>query len=462
MRRTELTSRGGMDLAALMNAAATQAAAGNLQQAVVMLQTVVKAAPDAWQAHYNLAKALAGLGRTADAILAYKRAVKLHPDDERIRRNLANLYKSTGQAREAEAEYRRALSCAPNSGPAHFGLALVLCEQGRLRPAEAAFRRTLELMPDHAEAHFALALLLLRRGFYAEGWDHYEWRWKKPAFSSPQRDFGVPQWDGTPLDGRTIVLHSEQGFGDAIQFLRFVAPVAAMGAKVVLDVQSGLLRLLRGYPGITHLVERFAPLPCPVDCHLPLMSLPKYLGITLDNLPAPDRYIHAPADMADQWKERLKGFERPRIGLIWAGNPVVSVDKQRSPGLRPLLPLLSLKADFFALQMGEGRQCLDGWPAPDNFHDMGEHITDMADTAAIMDNLDLVVSSCTAPAHLAAALGVPSFVLLAKEADWRWLDDRDDSPWYPSVHLFRQRKDGDWGGVVQRVGLALQQKLICC
>lgn len=443
----------------MINRATVEAAAGRLEAALGLFKEAAKLAPSVWQTHYNMGKVLNSLGRTSEAITAYKRAVKLAPGEGMIRCNLANILRRVGRLREAEQEYLRALAMTPDDVNANFGLALVLEEFGRKNKAEVVLRKVLALKPDFAEAHFSLAQILLQQGHYLEGWLHYEWRWRKKGFTSPPRAFGVPQWDGGELAGRTIVLHTEQGFGDALQFLRFVPLVAARGGRVILEVQSGLLALLQGYDGAEAVIERFTPLPFPADFHAPLMSIPHLLGTTLETIPAPKSYIHAPADLAATWKDRLAEFQQPRIGLVWAGNPEVSSDAQRSPGLRPLLPLLELDADFFGLQMGKGRQHLDGLSLPGNFHDMGAFISNMADTAAIVGNLDLVVSSCTSPAHLAAALGVPTFLMLAKEADWRWLEDREDSPWYPSARLFRQRKAGDWSGVVHRISLAVAEML---
>jgi hypothetical protein len=300
---------------------------------------------------------------------------------------------------------------------------------------------------------------LLMRGDLTEGFAEYEWRSKMEDFPSPKRKFESPKWRGENLQGRTIIVHDEQGAGDAIQFARFAPLLSQMGARVFLECNSQLVRLLSGLQCIEGVFERFAALP-PHDYQCSLLSLPYLLGTTLDAIPGQTPYIFAESELALAWSNKLSSHQGLKVGLVWAGNPEFKADRLRSPGLEAFRPLLEVPGiSVFALQKGAGRRDLEtAQGLPQNFFDLNDQIDDFADTAAIMANLDLIVTSCTGPAHLAGALGRPTWTVLPFSPDWRWMEEREDTPWYPTMRLFRQDTRGDWTTVMQRLTAELNRQ----
>jgi hypothetical protein len=313
------------------------------------------------------------------------------------------------------------------------------------------------LKPDYPEAHANHAHACLQAGDWRRGWVEYEWRRKtKPC--SPSR-FSQPLWSGESLAGKTILLHAEQGLGDTIQFVRYAPLVKRYDARVIVECQKPLLRLLAGCPGIDRLIGEGEELPA-FDVQAPLMSLPAILNTTLENMPADVPYIFAAPELVARWRERLGSIEGFKIGISWQGNPRFPGDRFRSIPLRCFAALARLPGvRLISLQKGAGREQLvevrDDFPVVDLADELDEEAGPFMDRAAVMKNLDLVVTSDTAIAHLAGALGVPAWVALKFAADWRWLLDRSDSPWYPSMRLFRQQTRGDWSQVFARMADAL-------
>ena len=326
---------------------------------------------------------------------------------------------------------------------------------GRPGPAAADFARALADRQQDAGLHWNLGFARLMAGDYAGGWPEFEWRRHDDRAEPPWRRFSQPTWRGEALEGRTILLYAEQGLGDTLQFLRYVPLVAARGGRVVLEVQPSLMPLMAGVDGPQQVIARDDPLP-PFNLECPLMSLPRAFGTVVNEMPADIPYLRADAARVAHWRGRLAAGEGLRVGLVWAGNPRFPGDDQRSPRLAGLRGLLDVPGcRFYGLQMGPGRADLVDAVMPDGFTDLAPEIADFADTAAIMANLDLVVSSCTGPAHLAGALGVPLWLALPFSADWRWMTGRDDSPWYPTARLFRQPTPGDWNSVAGRMAAEL-------
>jgi hypothetical protein len=329
-----------------------------------------------------------------------------------------------------------------------------LKELGQLDEAAACYRKVLALEPQHPEAHCNLGIVLLAQGQLAEGWTEHEWRWQTPQLIAARRDFAQPQWRGEPALGSTLLIQAEQGFGDTIQFCRYAKLAAARGLRVTLEVQPSLVRLLLGMQGVDRVIGRGEALPA-FDLHCPMLSLPSALGLTLMNLPGFEPYLHADPAQVAAWSMRLPKMigAAPRIGLAWAGNPrshsrgLAAVDRRRSLSPRRLAPLFKVRGlHFFSLQKG-------GPLAPVEFQltDVMEEMQDFADTAALIANLDLVISVDTAVAHLAAALGKPVWLLDRFDACWRWFTGRRDSPWYPSLRIYRQPQSGDWETVLTEV-----------
>jgi hypothetical protein len=301
-------------------------------------------------------------------------------------------------------------------------------------------------------------MLLLLLGRLREGFAEYEWRWRMPGFATPSRTFPQPMWDGTDLGQRTLFVHAEQGLGSAIQFVRYVGLLARRGSRVIIECRRPLHRLfetsLARPDGRVAVVRRGDTLPR-FDCHAPLMSLPHLLGTTMQSIPAQIPYLRAPPADVTTWRERLAGSPRPWIGLVWAGNPKHENDHNRSMPAPYLAPLVtSARASFYSLQVPAAVEELAALP-PGKVSDLAPALGNFADTAAVIESLDLVVSVDTAVAHLAGALGKSVWLLLPYVPEWRWLLDREDSPWYSTMRLFRQHRAGDWTGVVERVKVAL-------
>lgn len=331
--------------------------------------------------------------------------------------------------------------------------------EGRLVMAAKLYREILTKVPDNASVHTNLGRVLLLLGEFAAGWPEYEWRWAMMAAERP--DYPVPRWDGGGLDGRTLFLHGEQGYGDVIQFSRYVPLAAAHGGRVVVGCQSGFRRLLSAMDGMCDIVESGEGIP-PFQCHLPMASLPGAFATSLLNIPDRVPYLRAEAARVHAWKRRVVVDGRLAVGICWQANPRFAEDQYRSVPLRLFEPLLCTpRVDFYGLQILHGRDQMAELPRGTAFQDLGEELYSetevLVEAAAAMMALDLVITVDTVIAHLAGALGRPVWVLLSHVPDWRWLLDREDSPWYPTMRLFRQPRPGDWASVFRAVGDALAE-----
>lgn len=353
-----------------------------------------------------------------------------------------------GRWDEAAHHLKQSLRFKPAVAEAWMELARVEERRRRWEDAIACYRQAIQRSPDTPLAHYLLSLLLLRLGRFAEGWSEYEWRWQTPGFSTPRRVTGK-EWDGTAAQNQTVLLHAEQGFGDTIQFCRFAPLVRERSGRVLLIVPPELRALLGTAPGIDEVLTNGCPWP-EFDCHLPLMSLPRVLGTTIETIPTRVPYLAADMGKAATWELLLPPRHGLRVGLAWQGRPEHENDSNRSMPLSHYAPLSSGPGiELISLQVG----------APDTgaaaaglaLVDRTAHIRDFSDTAALIACLDLVISVDTSVAHLAGALGKPIWLLLPHHAEWRWLPDEDRSPWYPTMRLFRQTQPGDWNGVIVRV-----------
>jgi tetratricopeptide (TPR) repeat protein len=409
--------------------------------------------PDFAQAHNNLGLVLHEQNRLEEAAACYRRALELKPDFAQAHNNLGLVLRDQNQLEEAAACFRRALELKPDFAQAHKNLALVLQEQNLLEEATACYRRALALKPDFAEAHYNQGLTWLLMGRFAEGWSGYEWRWKRKG--NEERILAEPRWTGSPLAGRTILLHSEQGLGDTLQFIRYAELVKRQGGTVLIEVHPALASLLARCPGVDRVIAGGEPLP-KFDVHLPLLSLPRVFGTSLETVPAKVPYLLPDAASLEKWKRELGAETGFKIGIAWQGNPAHRADRFRSIPLARFAGLARMRGvHLYSLQMGAGREQLSALAGPLPITDLGDRLGDFDHTAAIVRNLDLVITCDSAPAHLAGALGVPVWVALAFAPDWRWMLDRGDSPWYPTMRLFRQNAPGDWEGVFERIQGAL-------
>jgi Flp pilus assembly protein TadD len=420
--------------------------------------------PDFADAHNNLGLLHYQLGRVAEAENCFRSSLRLRPGHPNAHLNLAIAEHSLGRLDAAEDGYHDALAAGANLTGTNSNLSVLLREMGRVPEAEGRARAALEIDAAFPAARINLALALLLTGRWAEAWPHYEARWQTGDLASERRDFAQPQWTGgQPLKGRTILLHAEQGLGDTLQFCRYAPMVAEHGARVVLEVQPSLVRLLSGLAGVDRVLAKGDPLP-PFDLHCPLMSLPMAFGTTPDTVPMPYPYLAADPDGASLWRERLAPLAGRRIGLVWAGSSrawlphAAAIDRRRSMRLADMAPLADVAGcSFVSLQLGRPAAQLASPPRGLAVHDFAAELYDFAETAALVANLDLVVSVDTAVAHLAAALGRPVWLLNRFDSCWRWLLDRNDSPWYMSLTQFRNTGAGDWSHVMHQVRDALAE-----
>lgn len=416
-----------------------------------------EASPHLAVVHTNLGTALRHLDRFDEAEACFRRAAELDPDKADYHYNLGNFLRDANRYEEAEKPFRRAIAIDGNHLHAINNLAEILTECGRFAEARDHLQSAIERRPDYATARWNKSLLDLRLGNFAEGWRGYEWRWRYHGFPTPRRDLAQPLWLGDePIAGRTIAIHWEQGLGDTIQFCRYLPMLAAQGAKVLFAPQRPLHGLMKRLSGIIELVDLADIVDgrMTFDCQAPLMSLPLAFKTDLAGIPNAVPYLSAEPDRVARWKEQL-GREGFRIGICWQGR-AGKVDRGRSFPVSDLGPIAHLpQVRLISLHKGEGLAQLANLPAGMRVETLGEEFDSgpdaFLDTAAVMKLCDLVITSDTAIAHLAGALGVRTWVALKQASDWRWLVDRHDSPWYPTLRLFRQRTRGQWGSVFEEI-----------
>ena len=427
-------------------------AAGDGARAEAALRAALALRPAYGAALNNLGTALRQQGRPAEALACYRRAVELRPDQAGVHGNIGSALLALGRADDALAHLRTAVRMAPDDAEACNNLGGALLALDQAPEAAGWFRLAVRHDPEHCQARFGLALALLAQGQFREGWQHYDSRWRDPAFTADERPFAQLPWGGEePVQGRTILLHAEQGLGDTLQFVRYAPLLRTRGARVVLQVQAPLVALLADLADAV--IAREAE-PPPFDLHCPLMSLPRAFGTGLDSIPAEVPYLRAPPAHLSLWSARLGERRRRRIGLAISGDPSHPEAAQRSsPAALFLTAFAGVDAELHVLQ--KDIRAADA-PALAALHVHDPLIEDFRDTAALVALMDLVVTVDTAPAHLAGALGVPVWVLLQHGADFRWLSGRTDSPWYPTARLFRQRGYGNWTSVLAEVAAALR------
>jgi Flp pilus assembly protein TadD len=435
---------------------------GKLDLAAASYEQALRLEPDDPEAHNNLGMALGRLNRLDEAAARFRQALGLKPDHAEAHNNLGSVLEKQDKLEEAAACFHDALGLKPDYPEAHNNLGIVRWKQGRLDDAVASYGQALDFQPDYPEADWNRGLAWLTMGRLEQGWPGYERRWKCKEFGT-MPPFQAPLWDGSPLDGRTILIHAEQGLGDTLQFIRYIPLVRERGGRVIMMCQPPLLRLLAGVPGIERLMPHGDP-PPEFHLHVPLLSLPRLFGTTLESVPARVPYLHAEPQLVEAWRDRLGAYPGFKVGIAWQGNPKFRMDRARSMPLAQFAPLARVPGvHLLSLQKGVGREQLAAperrFPVTDLGGQLDETTGAFMDTAAAMKNLDLVVTSDTAIAHLAGALGVPVWVALQDIADWRWLMDREDSPWYPTMRLFRQTRPGGWEDVFERIALALLRRM---
>ncbi len=403
------------------------------------------------EAYYNLGVSLHERGQLDKAIQLYQMAVAHEPNFAEAYLNLGIVFKEKGQPDEAIQCCKKAIEIRPDYAMAYYNLGNAYVLKGQFDEATKFYQKAIEINPDYAEAHWNIALLNLLSGNFKEGWKGYEWRLELEDVS-PKRNFLQPLWDESNISGRIILLHAEQGFGDTIQFIRYAPLVAQRGAKVIVECQKELTTLLKNVGGIQDIIAHGEQLP-EFDVHCPLLSLPLVFGTTLETIPEKIPYISADPTLVKKWREKIVlDNSKFKIGLVWAGDPRLKDDRTRSCSLEIFAPLTQFEdVIFYSLQKGEAANQAKNPPKNMKLIDYTDEINDFSDTAALIENLDLIISIDTAVAHLAGALGKPVWTLLPFVPDWRWMLNREDSPWYPTMRLFRQPSPGDWEPVIGRI-----------
>ena len=443
----------------LFTQATAAAAARDLNKAIPLYDQAIAIDPSRAEPYYKRANALKDTGRLQEALAGYNQAIERKPDYAYAFCNRAFVQQSLGLLSEALAGYDQAIAIDPNDPLAHNNRALLLQLMYRWDEALAGYERAIAINPSYADAHFNRSLTALYLGDFATGWPEFEWRRKvaQRLNISTLRDFTQPQWLGDPpIAGKRLLVYSEMGLGDALQFCRYVSLAAMQGATVILEVQPSLVSLLKTLEGASQVIPQGSPLP-PFDYHCPLMSLPLAFNTTVDSIPAPGKYLHPSPEKVAAWRSVLGERRAPRVGLVWSGNPNNVIDPRRSIALAQWIPKLPPGFQYFRLQNAVR-------PADQAVLDANQHIVSLGEfpsfesTAAFCECLDVVICVDTSVTHLAGALGIRTWMLIPFVPDWRWMRDREDTPWYPNVKLYRQKSADDWGEVLDRVASDLRRE----
>jgi tetratricopeptide (TPR) repeat protein len=433
---------------------------GQVEKALDACKQAIAIAPDFTAAQVNIASCLSRLNRAEEGEAHGRLAIAQQPNNPLAHHALSGNLTLLQKFEEAIKACEKSLSLMPTQPNAYFNLGFALRSLGRIDEAQTAFMKAIEFNPNLAFAHYALGQTYLLKGQFAEGWEEYEWRWKLDEYNwlrDAHGEFIQPRWRGEHLAGKTILVYSEQGFGDTLQFLRYIPRLRQVGAKVVLAVHPALKHISQGLKGVTVIGtdERFPPF----DYHSPLLSLPRVFGTNLTNIPGPFPYLEAEPDRVVRWRERL-GDHGFRIGIVWQGRPGTTIDLGRSPPLAEFAPLAAVPGiRLISLQLNDGLSQLADLPATMTVETLNEDFDKdpgaFRDTLAVFSNLDLVISSDTALAHLAATFGIEVWMPTMFIPDWRWLLQGDRSPWYPTMRLYRQQRRGDWRSVFARMAVDL-------
>ena len=435
------------DAQAYCNRGVAFAKLGRFDEAIASYQTAISFKPDFAEAYFNWGNALQSLRRYAMAIATYDQAIALRADYADAYTNRGNALKELDRFTEAIESYASAIAAKPDHIEAHMNQGVAHYECLEIEKALACYDRSLQIQADYAEAQWNKALALLLSGDLENGFQLHESRWRRSTFTSKRRDFKQPLWLGEEsIQGKTILLHAEQGLGDTIQFCRYCEAVQALGATVLLEVQAPLMGLLASLRGVSRLIRQGDPLP-EFDFHCPLMSLPLAMKTRLDSIPAAPQYLRADAAKVEIWKARLGERKGKRVGLAWSGSQVHRNDKKRSIPLVDYLDNLPTGFEYISLQ-NETRSDDNVVLMNSNIKHFGKDLQDLSDTAALCESMDLIISVDTSVAHLAGALGKKVCLLVPNVPDWRWMLQRADSPWYPGLRIFRLKANEHWASLL--------------
>lgn len=433
-------------------------AKGLPDEALLYFQKALQMNPNLLELYINTGNIMQAKGLSDEAIRCYQKALELNPNCAGLYNNLGNVLLEKGQLDEAMLCFQKALEFDPNLVEPYINLGNILQAKGFPDEALACFQKAVQLSPNSAYTNYNLSLALLLSGNFREGLQKYEWRRKIKDLLYLQPDFSQPLWDGSDITGRTVLLLGEQGFGDIIQFIRYAPLVAQRNAKVIVVCHKELTSLIQNTDGISRVVGYGQQLP-EFDVYCPLLSLPFIFSTTLESIPAKFPYIKANPSFTEKWRDIMRSdTSRLKIGIVWSGNPKNLKLRYKSSSLDMFSPFAQFDdISFYSLQKGEAAEQAKRAPKGLKLIDLTEEIQDFSDTAAFIGNLDLVISVDTAVAHLAGALGKPVWTLLPFMPDWRWLLNRQDSPWYPTMKLFRQFTSGDWKPVIAQMAKELAE-----
>jgi tetratricopeptide (TPR) repeat protein len=407
--------------------------------------------PDHYTAHNNLGLAYHNRKMFKDAIESFNNALKIKPGFSLSYLGIGNTLREMGQLDAAVTSFQKAIAIDPTFSEAHNNLGLALMDLGLHESAISSYNTAKNQTPDSAEVRKNIGIINLLKGNFKIGWEEYSWRRFEKNTELTKRIYSQPLWNGEDLNGKTIFVYTEQGFGDTIQFVRYLDLLREQGGRVVLDAQLSLVPLLEEMESINVLLKENDLIP-PFDFHVPLMELPRLFSTNAENIPAPNAYLMANEELVEAWKERLGPKKGYRVGIVWAGSPTHQDDYNRSMNLEYFEPLLNIEGcTFFSLQFGERCQDIISVGFEHVLKNLEQDLVGFTEPAAAITNMDLVISVDTAVVHLAGALGKPVWTLLQFNPDWRWMLDRNDSPWYSSMKLFRQEKRQDWQSVIERV-----------
>jgi tetratricopeptide (TPR) repeat protein len=425
--------------------------------------------PKSFEGHHNKGMALEKMGRLQEALSHYQQAIEYCPESSRTFNNLGNAYRELDLLDEAIKSFERAIELDPEYAEAFSNLGWTLFRLQEYQQSKEYFKKAIKINPSLSPAVFNLSLCQLTLGEFDEGWIHYEERMKQPLYQMKIDPLNKPQWDGSQeLDGKTIYIHSEQGLGDTIQFCRYIRLLANRGAKVLFETQIQLQELLKNLDGVSQLIEPGQAVPS-YDYHCPLMSLPLAFKTNENNIPNEIPYIFADEVKKGCWKDKLAAISGPKVGLVWSGgfrpnNPELwGVNQRRNVSFELISQLNMDGIEFFSLQKGDGAEAelkkyKDQLWKSSNLHNFVDELQDFSDTAALIEQLDLVISVDTSTAHLAGATGKPVWILNRFDGCWRWLDKGDSSQWYPTAKLYRQKSTGCWDEVIEKVRNDLRRK----
>ncbi len=422
---------------------------GMLNEAIIFFKKALEYYPDLSDIHNNLGLALNDTGKIDEAIECLRNAIRLNPENAELYNNMGVILREKGLFDEATGCFTQAIILNNRFLEAYNNIAVSLREKGHIEESIYFLKKALDINPDFASAHWNLALIFLLTGNYPQGWEEYKWFWKLKGTNDFH--FSQPQWDGSKIEGKTLLVYAEQGYGDTIQFIRYIPLITETGAEVILLCQEELKELFLNLRNLKQVITFGEKLPH-FDFYCSILMLPAIFQTTLENIPVNIPYIFTEQSLINEWHERLDNNSKLKIGLVWSSGHRNSTLRFRSGNLNSFSMLTSIEgAEFYSLQKGISNEEANNFYQKMKIYDLTNNISNFNDTAALIMNLDLIISVDTSVAHLAGALGKPVWVLLPSVPDWRWMLNREDSPWYPTMRLFRQTTHGDWDTVIKKV-----------